>query len=27
MEKAGNLFLKDLPCLVEVTIDNYWRKE
>jgi DNA polymerase I len=27
MEKAGNLFLIDLPCLVEVTIDNYWRKE
>jgi DNA polymerase-1 len=27
MEKAGNLFLKDLPCLVEVTTDVYWRKE
>jgi DNA polymerase I-like protein with 3'-5' exonuclease and polymerase domains len=27
MEKAGNLFLKELPCLVEVTIDDYWKKE
>jgi len=27
MEKAGSLFLKDLPCLVEVTVDNYWKKE
>lgn len=26
MEKAGNLFLKDLPCVVEVTISDYWEK-
>ena len=27
MEKAGNLFLKDLPCIAEVTIADYWNKE
>ncbi|HEY5499868.1 MAG TPA: DNA polymerase [Bacteroidales bacterium] len=27
MEKAGNLFLNDLPCVVDVTIANYWKKE
>ena len=27
MEKAGSLFLKDLPCLVEVTIADFWKKE
>jgi len=27
MEKAGSRFLKDLPCLVEVTPANYWKKE
>jgi DNA polymerase I len=27
MEKAGNLFLKDLPCVVEVTISDYWEKK
>jgi DNA polymerase I len=27
MEKAGNLFLKDLPCVVDVTIADYWKKE
>lgn len=26
MERAGNLFLKDLPCKVEVTIADYWMK-
>lgn len=25
MEKAGSLYLKDLPCTATVTIDNYWR--
>jgi DNA polymerase I-like protein with 3'-5' exonuclease and polymerase domains len=27
MEKAGNLFLKDLPCIAEVTYADYWKKE
>jgi len=27
MERAGSLFLKDLPCLVEVTIADFWKKE
>ena len=27
MENAGSLFLKDLPCLVEVTIADFWKKE
>ena len=27
MEKAGSLFLKDLPCVVEVTIADFWKKE
>ena len=27
MESAGSLFLKDLPCLVEVTIADFWKKE
>lgn len=27
MEKAGSLFLKDLPCVAEVTIADYWRKD
>jgi len=27
MEKAGNLFLKDLPCVVDVTIADFWKKE
>jgi DNA polymerase I len=27
MEKAGSLFLKDLPCVVDVTIADYWKKE
>ena len=27
MEKAGSLFLEDLPCIVEVTIADYWKKE
>ncbi len=26
MEKAGSLFLKDLPCLVEVTTADFWKK-
>lgn len=27
MEKAGSLFLKDLPCVAEVTVADYWRKD
>jgi DNA polymerase-1 len=27
MEKAGSLFLKNLPCVVEVTTADYWKKE
>ena len=27
MEKAGCLFLKDLPCVFEVTIADFWKKE
>ena len=27
MENAGSLFLKDLPCLIEVTTADYWKKE
>ena len=27
MEKAGSLFLKDLPCVVDVTIADFWKKE
>jgi len=27
MEKAGSFFLKDLPCVVEVTTAGYWKKE
>ena len=27
MESAGSLFRKDLPCLVEVTIADFWKKE
>lgn len=27
MEKAGSLFLKDLPCVAEVTIADFWRKD
>ena len=27
MERAGSLFLKDLPCVVDVTIANFWKKE
>ena len=26
MEKAGALFLKDIPCITEVTISNTWEK-
>jgi DNA polymerase-1 len=26
MEKAGSLFLKDLPCIAEVTVSNTWEK-
>lgn len=26
MEKAGRLFLKDLPCIAEVTIASFWKK-
>jgi len=26
MERAGSLFLKDLPCVVDVTIANFWKK-
>lgn len=26
MEKAGSMFLKDLPCVVKVTIADYWKK-
>lgn len=27
MEKAGSMFLKDLPCAAEVTIADFWRKD
>ena len=27
MGKAGNFFLKDIPCIAEVTIANFWKKE
>jgi len=27
MEQAGSLFLKDLPCVAEVTLADYWKKE
>ena len=27
MERAGSLFLKDLPCVVDVTIADFWKKE
>ena len=27
MEKAGALFLKDIPCIAEVTIADFWKKE
>jgi DNA polymerase I-like protein with 3'-5' exonuclease and polymerase domains len=27
MKKAGSFFLKDLPCVVEVTTAGYWKKE
>ncbi len=27
MEKAGSMFLKDLPCVAEVTIADFWRKD
>jgi len=26
MERAGSLFLKDLPCVVDVTIADFWKK-
>jgi DNA polymerase I-like protein with 3'-5' exonuclease and polymerase domains len=26
MEKAGALFLKDIPCVAEVTISDTWEK-
>jgi DNA polymerase-1 len=26
MEKAGSLFLTDLPCIAEVTISDMWEK-
>lgn len=27
MEKAGSIFLKNIPCEVKVTIEDYWKKE
>lgn len=27
MEKAGKVYLTDLPCLAEVTVADYWRKD
>ncbi len=27
MENAGSLFLKDLPCVAEVTVADFWKKE
>ncbi len=27
MEKAGVLFLKDIPCIAEVTIADFWKKD
>ena len=26
MEKAGRMFLKDMPCIAEVTISDHWKK-
>jgi len=26
MEKAGKVYLKDLPCVAEVTVADYWSK-
>ena len=27
MEKAGSFFLKDIPCIAEVTVADFWTKE
>jgi DNA polymerase-1 len=27
MEKAGALFLKDIPCIAKVTLADFWKKE
>ena len=26
MEKAGSFFLKDIPCIAEVKITDFWKK-